>query len=198
MLMGRGARYPHVEFYLRQYYNKGDYVLEIGCGGAVYRDLFRPDCYLGTDVFNPHYQDPDDVDVYCSANAVPFKGETFDLVFSQAAIDYMPDLMEVLHETYRVLCPGGRMLVFTYNKRTLERIHRESQNPNYESHRHYSIFTENELMTWLRQVGYNVKWLSPNPQSHVVLQRFLGKISLLSWYRKQRSTWRIFLAQKPL
>ena len=196
--MGRSARYQHVEFYLKRYCASTNRVLEIGCGSAPYRDLFSPGQFLGTDVINPHYQDPGDVDVFCSANALPFRGHTFDVVFSQAAIDYMPNLMQVLRETFRVLRPGGRMLVFTYDLRTLERIHRESQNASHQAHVHYSVFTESQFVSWLRQTGYRGTWLPMRlPTPHQSLKRLLVKAPLVEWFRRRRNHWRIFLAEKP-
>ena len=54
--MGRGTRYPFIENILRAHVKPGAKVLEIGAGGAVYKDAF--DEYFGTDL--PGFQLPDD------------------------------------------------------------------------------------------------------------------------------------------
>jgi SAM-dependent methyltransferase len=45
------------------------------------------------------------------AEALPFEGETFDVVISNGVIDLVPDKDAVFSELFRVLQPGGRMQV---------------------------------------------------------------------------------------
>ena len=45
------------------------------------------------------------------AAALPFAGNTFDIVLSVSALEFMPDPAAVLKEGWRVLRPGGRMVV---------------------------------------------------------------------------------------
>jgi SAM-dependent methyltransferase len=178
---GRSARYEHVERFLRQFARAEDIVLETGCGSAPYRDLFRRGRYWGTDVINPHYRRPGDVDVFCSAEALPFRDGVFGLMFSQAAIDYVPDIHAALAEAHRVLRPGGRMLIFTYRRSTLRRIHRQSQVHRDAVRIHRHVFAIAELTRWLQAAGFAVTRL-PMPGS---------------WLDRLRSHWRIVLAEKP-
>ncbi len=46
--------------------------------------------YVGADIKTDHYQSLGDVDIYCSAEDLPFANENFNLVFNQGSIDYMP------------------------------------------------------------------------------------------------------------
>ncbi|MCG0278571.1 MAG: class I SAM-dependent methyltransferase [Thermanaeromonas sp.] len=49
--------------------------------------------------------------VLADARKLPFGDETFDAVVSVTALEFVPDLREALEEAYRVLKPGGRLVV---------------------------------------------------------------------------------------
>ncbi len=86
--MGKGTRYPHVENLLVQNYTGGN-VLELGAGGAVYKNLFE--YYIGTDLPTTTYQEIGDLSVYCDARNLPFESESFDFVFQVASLCLIPE-----------------------------------------------------------------------------------------------------------
>jgi ubiquinone/menaquinone biosynthesis C-methylase UbiE len=45
------------------------------------------------------------------AEALPFEDDTFDLVIGHAVLHHLPDVPAALAEAYRVLKPGGRMVI---------------------------------------------------------------------------------------
>lgn len=52
----------------------------------------------------------------CDAQNLPFKENSFDGILSNSTLRYVPDLRKALRETYRVLKPGGYVLLDFPNK----------------------------------------------------------------------------------
>jgi len=50
---------------------------------------------------------------------LPFKAESFDLVCSNLAMQWLPDPQDMMREMRRVLAPGGLILFSTFGRRTL-------------------------------------------------------------------------------
>ncbi|HYL35387.1 MAG TPA: methyltransferase domain-containing protein [Bryobacteraceae bacterium] len=196
--MGRGAEYSFVRYLLTELGRDARYVLELGCGTAVYRPLFLSKHYVATDIPNSWYQSKGDVDVFASGNHLPFAPESFDLIFSQAALDYMPDTREVLKESYRVLRPGGRFLVITYRKSVLERIHRDCADRGI---RHCGIYTPRELVRWLEGAAFNALEV-PRPSvydgsaARAWIKATLASIPPFGTVMRMISNWRIVLGTK--
>ncbi|MDQ4142591.1 MAG: class I SAM-dependent methyltransferase [Actinomycetota bacterium] len=53
-----------------------------------------------------------------SVTHLPFPDRSFDLVFSHGVIHHVPDTTAAVREFYRVLKPGGRVLVMVYHRRS--------------------------------------------------------------------------------
>lgn len=53
------------------------------------------------------------VDVVNSCDKLPFKDKVFDLVISQAVFEHLPSPQSMAKEVFRVLKPGGRVLIDT-------------------------------------------------------------------------------------
>jgi SAM-dependent methyltransferase len=49
-----------------------------------------------------------------NAEALPFNGETFDCVCSMGVLHHTPDIEAAIREIYRVLKPGGRLILMVY------------------------------------------------------------------------------------
>ena len=50
------------------------------------------------------------------AELLPFKTNTFDLVYSWGVLHHSPDTKKAIEEAYRVLRPGGQMKIMVYHK----------------------------------------------------------------------------------
>jgi sterol 24-C-methyltransferase len=55
-------------------------------------------------------------------NQLPFDSETFDLVFTLETFTHSPDPHATLQEFWRVLKPGGRIVIFDYSIQTYETL----------------------------------------------------------------------------
>lgn len=53
--------------------------------------------------------------VVASVDAIPFASSTFDIVFSTEVIEHTPDPLAAVTEMWRVLRPGGRLVLSTPN-----------------------------------------------------------------------------------
>lgn len=51
---------------------------------------------------------------------MPFKDESFDLVWSLESGEHMPDKQQFVNELFRVAAPGGRIIIVTWCHRDLE------------------------------------------------------------------------------
>jgi ubiquinone/menaquinone biosynthesis C-methylase UbiE len=94
-------------------------ILDLGCGMRQY-GASTPAFYIGLDVTDEPFSEgrPRIVDIVASATDIPAPDHCYDLVFSVGALYQMPDPFKALLESYRVLRPSGRILVFDYNRRT--------------------------------------------------------------------------------
>jgi SAM-dependent methyltransferase len=84
-------------------------ILDVGCGRKPYFPLFRPFSseYVGIDVKTHATL----ADCAASAEALPFADASFDLVVSTQALGYVGHLRHALRDIYRVIKPGGQILV---------------------------------------------------------------------------------------
>lgn len=150
--MGRGIRYPHIESILKEYYSKaGGIVLEVGAGGAVYKDIFCD--YIGTDLPVNPYSQKGDLDVYCDARYLPFKENSFDMAFVVAALYQIQDTDSVLSEINRVFKPGSHFLIFDYNKKTTKRLKATENGGNNFDH----IWSPWELKRIIQKAGFQTR-----------------------------------------
>lgn len=87
----------------------GARVLDLGAGGAPYRELFRHTRYLTNDWReSPHAGGPC-ADIVASAESLPVPDASFDLVFATQVLEHVPDPCAVVDECFRVLAPQGRV-----------------------------------------------------------------------------------------
>ncbi|WP_235041323.1 methyltransferase domain-containing protein [Vreelandella profundi] len=63
------------------------------------------------------------------AAAQPFDAHLFDLVFSNLAVQWCPDISAVMNELYRVLQPGGQAHITTLLPGTLQEVAQAWQRP---------------------------------------------------------------------
>jgi SAM-dependent methyltransferase len=100
--------------------SRDSYIFDAGCGEGKYMRKILASGYsnvFGADLFDRHPEKGR----YLRANIanVPIKDSSFDLVYSNSVIFYLPDPQKALEEFYRILKPGGTVIVTVHTKYSL-------------------------------------------------------------------------------
>lgn len=96
--------------------SQGKRVLEIGCGGGQMRTFMRDRglAYVGVDVAVDRVHDwlrsHGGPDLLCDAHVLPFRDESFDVVYASAVWEHLAFPQLAAKEAARVLKPGGLCL----------------------------------------------------------------------------------------
>jgi ubiquinone/menaquinone biosynthesis C-methylase UbiE len=111
--------YDFIRRSLKRLTKKSDWILEVGCGPAWYKDSVNGR-YVGLDLkAEPYRSDlPVQVDISGDGMSLPFKDEVFHIVIFVASLYQMAKVEKALEEAFRVLKQDGSILVFDYNKKT--------------------------------------------------------------------------------
>jgi len=81
----------------------GQAVLDLGCGPRDQAAVFT---HLGCKYVGLDYENPA-ADILADAHAIPFRSQTFDVVFSYAVLQHLHNPQVAIAEVDRVLKPGG-------------------------------------------------------------------------------------------
>ncbi|HMR91046.1 MAG TPA: methyltransferase domain-containing protein [Chitinophagaceae bacterium] len=125
-------------------------VLDIGCGNKPYESYFSQKVlsYTGCDVV----QSSDaKVDVICEATSLAFEDNRFDTVFSTQVIEHVSDPQAMLHEAFRVMKNGGKLILsfpFAWE------LHEEP----YDFFR----YTKYGIAALLKNAGFEIEEVKPN------------------------------------
>lgn len=183
--------YDFIHAHVRRESASAASVLETGCGAGFYsKSVMRG--YVGTDITAEDYRSgiTRSVDVVCSAEMLPFRGESFDLVFCVASVDYFVDPQRAFREAARVLRPGGKFLVVTYNRRKLLQVHRDDP-------RHQHVFSTARLLSWFSGANLHPRLLDASePRSP--WKRALLRVPLLRFLWRSLGMWRVVIGTKEM
>jgi SAM-dependent methyltransferase len=87
-------------------------LMDFGCGSKPYRDLFRVDEYVGVDIqVSGHASVDKHADVFYDGKTLPFSDRCFDSMLASEVLEHVFNLDAILAEMYRVLKPGGVLLI---------------------------------------------------------------------------------------
>jgi SAM-dependent methyltransferase len=88
-------------------------LLDVGCGARPYAKLLGPRVtrYWGADIPGSRFLAGSRPDVYARGEALPVRGAAIDTVLGMAMLTYFPDPLVVVREAWRVLRPGGVLLM---------------------------------------------------------------------------------------
>jgi ubiquinone/menaquinone biosynthesis C-methylase UbiE len=136
-------------------------VLDIGCGSShIILDLKHA---VGMDILQRklRWLKPNhDRLVRGSTFALPFKDARFDVVINSEVIEHVPEDPEILNEMWRVLRPGGTLILGTpdYDRWSwvaLEWIYGKVL-PGAYAHEHITHYTQKSLAEKIRARGFEV------------------------------------------
>lgn len=145
--MGYGNLNPHIVRILQKHIVPDSHVLEIGCGVKQYRPWLPTINYKGLDLPDSKYiSDPPDY--ACSAENIPCDDESFDVVFGVATFYLHENVEATFQEVYRVLRPGGILLLFDYQQGVLKGF---AKRHSY----HVSTWDFSELSNRLVEAGFH-------------------------------------------
>ena len=114
---------PYVNKYLRNYLNGYSWILDIGCGPcdiskAMAEKLENYKLFLLDKSLNRVIDIKGKISdlknksiIAGDANYLPYKSNSFDLVFSRFMMEYIKNPEQVVKEMYRVCRPGGRLFL---------------------------------------------------------------------------------------
>src|SRR5882724_2399467 len=85
--------------------------LDVGCGRKPYEKTFfaAAEKYVGMD----YLTDRSTPDVVGSATDIPLPDASFETVVSTEVLEHVPDPLKAMREMYRVLKPGGHLILST-------------------------------------------------------------------------------------
>jgi malonyl-CoA O-methyltransferase len=141
-----GARLLERLLYIKLQPNR---VLDLGCGPGLFTQVLQDDypkaSVIGYDIaYNmlsilqkDHPQVPL---VNGDMMQLPFASASFDLIFANQVIHWAESLPQVFQELYRILTPGGCLLLTTLGPDTFQEIHHAFH--NIDSYVHANVFRD--------------------------------------------------------
>lgn len=96
------------------------------------------------------------------AHALPYDDAQFDRVLSIATIYYLADPVAALREAWRVLKPGGRVVVMARQPAAL------AHNPVFTLG-HYRAYTAEDIAALVTQAGFARAWIAPDTPDPTVM-----------------------------
>lgn len=130
----------------------GGTVLDLGCGSRPYEAFFngRVKRWIGADYPSTGHPPALRLDLFADAMQLPLAGESFDTVLCTQVLEHVPEPMDVLREAWRVLRPGGHLVLTApqYNA-----LHGEPQD--------FYRYTKYGLDHMARKAGFAVKTIEP-------------------------------------
>jgi len=147
--------YPHqLCWYLFNRFNmkRGDRLLDLGCGRGDFAKGFKD---LGMEVSGIDCEKGDseilkDIEVKIidvEKDVFPFNSGLFDFVFSKSVIEHLWDPKNFMSENYRILKPGGRIVVMTPDWQSQRCIF-------YNDYTHRRPYTQMSLRDLLKIHGF--------------------------------------------
>ena len=120
--------------------------LDVGCGMRPYESYFPAGAYAGVDIAisgrDSKLKAPDH---YYDGRILPFPDNSFEGVISTQVLEHVPDPRGLLAEMYRVIRPGGKLLI------SLPFVWQEHEEP-YDFFR----FTYFGIAGILKQTGFEI------------------------------------------
>ncbi len=144
---------------------RGERILDIGCGEGTYdyRIALRGARVFGFDLNRDQlrraaacHKTPFTGFFCADAGAFPLRSDQFDTVISLCVFEHLPDDRQTLREMWRVLRPGGR-IVLTLDSLSLEGIDEAWRDEHRERHSVRQFYTYPEVESLLESCGFKLE-----------------------------------------
>jgi SAM-dependent methyltransferase len=112
-------------------------------------------------------------DIQCDAACIPFRGDVFDAVICSELLEHVPEPSLVLQEVFRVIKPGGCLLV------TVPFLYRIHGDP-YD----YNRYTDSYWLSLLKKIGFSNLLIEKQGSFFTVIVDFLKQYA--SQYASER------------
>ena len=86
-------------------------ILDVGCGTKPYLSFFNCTEYIGLEFDTGIDSEKKQADYYYDGKTFPFESESFDSIICNQVLEHVFEPKEFLSEIYRVLKPGGKLLL---------------------------------------------------------------------------------------
>lgn len=108
---------------IKDFMHFGERVLDLGCGTGFVTKLL-PGIVVGCDSSRKMLEQcPSSVrTVYCKAESLPFKDDSFDTVFSLTVLQDVKDISKAVNEIRRVLKTSGNIIISVLDKKKVNLI----------------------------------------------------------------------------
>ena len=146
-------------------------ILNVGCGDETY-GTHRVDIHPTSTTTH----------IFDVEKGIQFPENTFDEVYERNLLEHLRNVGYHLEEVYRVLKPGGHLLLITdyagcsryYTLKTHEGRY-EKKHKDTSEDKHYSIFTKQHIQNHLSSVGFKNIRIELVDTNHIT--RFLDKLT---------------------
>lgn len=89
-------------------------ILDVGCGEKPYANLFAATEYIGIDIEQSgHNHSRSNIDVFYDGLNIPFEDNSFDSIVCFEVLEHVFEPEKIIQEMYRVLKPGGKLILTT-------------------------------------------------------------------------------------
>jgi SAM-dependent methyltransferase len=146
--------------FFQQYVKAGDTVLDLGAGYCEFINHIQCASKIAVDLSEDtaRHAHPEVQVVRCASNAMTvIETEAVDVVFASNFFEHMPTkgiFQETLQEIFRILRPGGRLLVLQPNIRFL-------QGEYWDFLDHHIPLTDRTMVEALSLVGFTLREVRP-------------------------------------
>ena len=163
-------------------------ILDIGCGTG-YLSALAKENFAGAQVAGLDFSSGMIVQaqakhqgidfVLADARQMPFSDASFDLIFSNFAFQWLPDLAEGFREARRVLTDNGGMYVNLFGVKTCEELFHSLEQTGFQGDDLNRFAAGSEIIEQLGQAGFGNSQVQPE----IIKLPFKDLWQLLSWLK---------------